>query len=91
MVTISFGSDQIRTLQSFSQLGKYVHNTLNLSFDSNQIADFDELDALKGLKIREIELKNNPIKNFPDTKYQRWDSSHGVSYCLVKLPDDSLN
>jgi hypothetical protein len=71
VITISFANNNIETLQPFHQLPKFVHSTLNLSFDGNPIKSFEELDSIKGLKIREIELKNTPLKAVPEAKYQR--------------------
>lgn len=70
--TLSFANDQIHSLAPFQQMTKFVNNpTVNLSFENNLVDDFNQLDHLKGLKLRELDFKGNPIKaNHPEDKYQ---------------------
>jgi len=61
----------MHTLQAFYHLPKYISTVANLSFDGNVITKFEELDSLKEIKLREIVLSNNPLKQTIDeTKYR---------------------
>lgn len=64
-------------------LTKYVQSVVNLSFDNNNIREFDQLDFLKDIKLREIVLTNNPIQTqSTETKYQRYR----YRLCRLQLP-----
>jgi hypothetical protein len=50
---------------------RFVSSVVNLSFDTNLISNFKELDSMKGLQLRELYLANNPVRqNISDEKYQ---------------------
>lgn len=69
--SISFANDKIHSLQPFSLMPQYISRPLNISFEGNDISDFKQLDHLKKVKLRELELKNNPIKTQqPEQTYQ---------------------
>jgi len=61
VITVVFNNNKISKLEPFGLARKYDLKIMNLSFDSNEIADFEELDALKQLNLRELVLSNNPV------------------------------
>ncbi|EFA80599.1 hypothetical protein PPL_06538 [Heterostelium album PN500] len=79
--TISFSHNNITSFSGFVLMTRFkLENLINFNFDSNKITDFDELDYLSDLPLRELLLSNNPIasqpnyrmevaKRFPDLKF----------------------
>eukprot|EP01119_Soliformovum_irregulare_P006629 TRINITY_DN1883_c2_g1_i1.p1 TRINITY_DN1883_c2_g1~~TRINITY_DN1883_c2_g1_i1.p1 ORF type:complete len:514 (-),score=143.55 TRINITY_DN1883_c2_g1_i1:108-1649(-) len=69
--TVSLARNRITSLHPFETWWLYFQPShLNVSFDGNQLSDFAELDMISKLPIKELELKNNPIRTQnSDTKY----------------------
>jgi nuclear RNA export factor len=62
ILTVLFNQNKIKTLAGFGRIKtSYGLKIINLSLDSNEISDFDELSALKDLNLRELVLSNNPV------------------------------
>eukprot|EP00026_Physarum_polycephalum_P003314 Phypoly_transcript_03324.p1 GENE.Phypoly_transcript_03324~~Phypoly_transcript_03324.p1 ORF type:complete len:402 (+),score=39.40 Phypoly_transcript_03324:1272-2477(+) len=61
ILTIVLNRNNISKLAPFASLSKYRLKIINISLDSNQITDFEELIHLKDLNLRELVLSNNPV------------------------------
>jgi nuclear RNA export factor len=59
--SINFGQNRIRNLSAFTVLAPALANLLNVCFENNQVADFNQLDHLKSPKWRELIFIGNPI------------------------------
>lgn len=71
VISISFASNNITTLKPYSNLTKSLNSLSNLSFEGNQISDFNEIDHIKDLNLHDIVFANNPIhSNSNPEKYQ---------------------
>ncbi len=58
---ISFANNGIRTLEGFNQISHQLPELNSLSLELNSISTLSELDFLKGYKLHELSLVNNPI------------------------------
>lgn len=79
VATISFASNQLRTLHPLLALADHLPDVVNLSFEGNLIADLAGVEpCLKRLsKLREIVLRGNPIaenaaKSGREADYRRY-------------------
>mmetsp|Transcript_40140 Transcript_40140/g.65082 ORF Transcript_40140/g.65082 Transcript_40140/m.65082 type:complete len:615 (+) Transcript_40140:183-2027(+) len=61
VVTIDLSRNNLKTLEHFNELHTSAPAVQNLSFDTNSIQEFKELDHLKNLNPRELLFLNNPI------------------------------
>lgn len=61
ILTVLFNNNKIKTLAGFGRMKSYGLKIINLSLDSNEISNFDELSSLKDLDLRELVLSNNPV------------------------------
>jgi hypothetical protein len=64
VTTISFATNQLRTLHPLVALGEHLPNVHNLSFEGNLIADLTSLDPCLGRLqyLRELLLSGNPVE-----------------------------
>ncbi|KAG0269141.1 nuclear mRNA export, poly(A)+RNA binding protein [Actinomortierella ambigua] len=64
--TISFASNNLRSLNPVSAISQYLPNVKNLSFQNNQLTNYRDLACLSGSKklpkLRELILLDNPIR-----------------------------
>lgn len=62
VITLVLDNNKISKLAAVAYI---AHNNrlkiVNLSLDSNQLSDFNELNNLKDMKLRELVLSNNPL------------------------------
>ncbi|KAG0224597.1 nuclear mRNA export, poly(A)+RNA binding protein [Actinomortierella wolfii] len=64
--TVSFASNNLRSLNSISAISQFLPNVQNLSFQNNQIGSYRDLLCLSGSrklpKLRELILLENPLR-----------------------------
>ncbi|KAF9972971.1 nuclear mRNA export, poly(A)+RNA binding protein [Actinomortierella ambigua] len=64
--TISFASNNLRSLNPISAISQFLPNVKNLSFQNNQLTHYRDLACLSGSKklpkLRELILLDNPIR-----------------------------
>jgi Leucine-rich repeat (LRR) protein len=61
--TITCANNKIKQLHAFASLHQFLPNVVNLSLENNAISEFNQLDNLKSLPLRELILSGNPIAN----------------------------
>lgn len=81
--TISFANNEISTLQGFKDFWQAELPIVNLSFESNKIAEISEIDHLKNLKLKELVLTGNPL-------LATLDSHSYQSQILTRFPNLKL-